>query len=108
MPLDLPQAIADYFAGDTTDAQAVSRCFAEDAVVIDEKQAHRGRPAIAAWKADTNAHYRYTNTPMALENDGEAMVVTAHLVGDFPGSPIDLRYRFTLSGAFIACLEIGA
>lgn len=108
MTLNLPQAIADYFAGDTVDAQAVARCFAEDAVVIDEKQTHRGRAAIAAWKADTYARYRYTSTPIAMDDQGEAVVVTAHLVGDFPGSPVDLRYRFTVSGASIARLEIVA
>lgn len=34
------------------------------------------------------------------------MIVTAHLTGNFPGSPVDLRYAFTLSGDKIARLEI--
>jgi hypothetical protein len=33
-------------------------------------------------------------------------VVTAHVAGDFPGSPIDLRYAFVLAGDRIARLEI--
>jgi hypothetical protein len=33
-------------------------------------------------------------------------VVTAHLTGDFPGNPVDLRYRFKLAGAEIVALEI--
>jgi len=32
--------------------------------------------------------------------------VTSHLVGDFPGSPMNLRYRFTLERGKIASLEI--
>jgi hypothetical protein len=32
--------------------------------------------------------------------------VTSHLVGDFPGSPVDLRYFFVLDGDKIASLEI--
>ena len=36
------------------------------------------------------------------------MTVTARVTGDFPGSPVDLRYRFTLEGATIARLEITA
>ena len=34
------------------------------------------------------------------------MSVTARVTGDFPGSPVDLRYRFRLEGAAIARLEI--
>jgi len=32
--------------------------------------------------------------------------VTSHLVRDFPGSPVDLRYFFILDGDQIAALEI--
>ena len=32
--------------------------------------------------------------------------MTSHLEGDFPGSPLDLRYFFTLDGDKIAALEI--
>ena len=34
------------------------------------------------------------------------MVVTSHLVGNFPGSPVDLRFFFKLEGDKIASLEI--
>jgi len=34
--------------------------------------------------------------------------VTARVTGDFPGSPVELRYGFTLEGASIARLEITA
>jgi hypothetical protein len=34
------------------------------------------------------------------------MVVTCHLAGNFPGSPIDLRYMFVLAGDKIASLDI--
>jgi hypothetical protein len=32
--------------------------------------------------------------------------VNSRVTGDFPGSPIELRYRFTLAGDEIARLEI--
>lgn len=38
--------------------------------------------------------------------DKGRIVVTAHLVGDFPGSPTDLRYFFVLEDDKIADLEI--
>ncbi len=41
-----------------------------------------------------------------VRGEGRKIVVTSHLVGDFPGSPIDLRFIFTLEGGGIASLEI--
>jgi hypothetical protein len=34
--------------------------------------------------------------------------VTSHVVGDFPGSPVNLRYFFVLEGDKIASLEIAS
>jgi hypothetical protein len=42
----------------------------------------------------------------AVEKPG-AVVVTAKLSGTFPGSPVDLDFRFTLKGKRISSLEIG-
>jgi hypothetical protein len=49
---DLPTPVAAYFAADTTGAEAVAQCFPDAAVVVDERQEYRGRPAIARWKAE--------------------------------------------------------
>lgn len=107
MPIDLPRPIADYFdAYRDADVQALVRCFTEDAVITDERQTHRGHYAVAAWKADVSAKYRYAVEPVALDVTGEHTVVTGRLTGDFPGSPLDLRYRFVLAGERIAALEI--
>jgi SnoaL-like domain len=107
-PIDLPPPIAAYFAADTSDANAVARCFSESAVVIDERREHRGRPAITRWKAEAIAKYHYTSEPLAVDASGLDVTVTARVTGNFPGSPVDLRYRFTLEGATIARLEITA
>ena len=53
--IDLPAPVAAYFAADTTGAEAVAQCFSDGAVVIDERQEHRGRTAIARWKAEASA-----------------------------------------------------
>jgi ketosteroid isomerase-like protein len=107
-PVDLPPAIAAYFAADTSDANAVARCFSETAVVIDERREHRGRPAITRWKAEATAKYHYTSEPLTVDASGPDVTVTARVTGDFPGSPVELQYRFTLEGASIARLEITA
>lgn len=106
MALSLPDPIADYFAADATDGAAVAKCFTADAVVIDEKQTHRGRGAIARWKTEASAKYDYDSEPVAIDQQGDRIIVTAHLTGNFPGSPVDLRYTFTLEGSEIARLEI--
>jgi ketosteroid isomerase-like protein len=106
--MTLPEPIAAYFtAANGDDSDSVASCFTEDAVVRDEKREMRGRRAIRDWAEETRRKYRYHAAATAMEQTGYRTVITAHLSGDFPGSPIDLPYRFTLSGAHIAALEIG-
>ncbi|AKF03971.1 nuclear transport factor 2 family protein [Sandaracinus amylolyticus] len=98
--------VARFFAHQTTDPEAVARCFTEDAVVLDEGRQHRGRAAIAAWSADSVANYRFTTEPLGSETAAERTTVTALVRGSFPGSPIQLRYRFAVRGELITRLEI--
>ena len=104
--LSLPKPIAAYFAADRGDGEAVSQCFTDNAVVKDEGHTHKGRAAIKEWKTDASAKYEYTSEPFACEEKDGKTVVTSHLVGNFPGSPVDLRFFFKLEGDKIASLEI--
>ena len=104
--LNLPSPIAAYFAADTVGSDAVSECFTENAVVKDEAHTHQGRAAIKAWKIGASSKYQYTTEPFACEEKNGKVVVTSHVAGNFPGSPIDLRYFFKLDGSRIASLEI--
>lgn len=106
MPVTLPKPIADYFAADRTDGESVARCFADDAVVADERRTHAGRDAIRRWRAEAAARYDYVSEPVAVARDGERIVVTSRVTGTFPGSPVDLRYAFVLDGDLITRLEI--
>lgn len=109
MTIELPTPIAAYFATDKEgDPQALSECFTQDATVIDEGNTYRGRDAIRDWMAHASKQYTYTAEPFALAQESEGIVVTSHLVGNFPGSPVDLNYRFVLEGDMIARLEIVA
>ena len=107
MTIPLPPAIAGYFAADSSDDIAtLLRTFTDDAVVVDEGNTHRAHGEIAAWKTQASTQYSYTVDPFAIHQDGDQITVTAHLAGNFPGSPLDLRYRFALRGDRIAALEI--
>lgn len=107
MAIQLPPAIAAYFAADKKgDAQALSQCFASGAIVIDEGNNYEGREAIRDWIAHALSEYSYTVEPFALTEEAGRIVVTSHLVGNFPGSPVNLRYRFVIERDQIAQLEI--
>jgi SnoaL-like domain len=106
MTLDLPTPTASYFTADKGDSEAVARCFADDAVVKDEGRAYRGRAAIKKWKEEAEAKYQYTSEPLACRQEEGKVVVTCRLTGNFPGSPLNLRFFFELEGDKIASLEI--
>lgn len=107
MAIELPAPIAGYFAADQgSDAAPLASCFTEDAIVKDEGRTYSGRDAVRRWKVESSTRYTYTVDPFAIADEAGRSVVTAHLTGDFPGSPVDLRYCFTLQGDLIAALEI--
>jgi hypothetical protein len=107
MPVDLPTPIALYIAAENNgDTESLSQCFAEDAVVRDENQAIEGLAAIKKWKAETKKKYQHTIEPLSsVEKEGKT-IVTNRLTGNFPGSPIELDFVFTLAGNKIVALEI--
>ena len=109
MSVDLPTPIARYIAAENRgDTEALAKCFAEHAVVRDEGQTIEGLAAIKQWKAETRKKYQHTIEPLAsVEKDGKTIVAN-RLTGNFPGSPIELEFVFTLKGNKIVALEIGS
>jgi limonene-1,2-epoxide hydrolase len=107
MTLELPQPIAAYVAADNAgDDAALAACFAADAVVRDEGRTIRGVDAILAWKAESKRKYQYTVEPLAVAEAEGGAVLTGRVSGQFPGSPVELRYAFGLQDGRIASLEI--
>lgn len=107
MSIDLPKPIFDYFAADKDrNADAIAACFTQAAVVEDEGHAYAGWASIRQWTIESSSQYTYRVEPFSIVSQGDRTVVTSRLVGDFPGSPTDLRYFFVLDGHKIAGLEI--
>jgi hypothetical protein len=106
MTLKLPEPVAAYFTADKGDGERLSQCFTESAVVKDEGQTYAGRTAIKIWKADASTKYQYTSEPFACQQQDGKTVVSSRLTGNFPGSPVNLRFSFELEGDKIASLEI--
>jgi hypothetical protein len=104
---NLPKPIALYVAAENRgEPNLFDQCFAENAIVSDENETHEGLAAIKKWKAETKKKYQHTVDPLSVaEKDGKT-VVTNRLTGNFPGSPIELDFVFTLGGDKIVSLEI--
>jgi hypothetical protein len=88
------------------DADMLTLCFAEDALVHDEGHDYRGLDAIKSWKRETDAKYRYVMEPLDASVSESIVKLRARLTGDFPGSPVELDYVFALANDKITSLEI--
>ena len=107
MSVDLPTPIVIFIdAENRGDAEALAQCFAQDAVVRDEGKTIEGLAAIKQWKAETKKKYQHRVEPLAVAQKDGKTIVTNRLTGNFPGSPIDLEFVFTLDRDKIAALEI--
>jgi ketosteroid isomerase-like protein len=105
--MKLPDPLTDYFAAaNTDDADRIASYFAEDASVVDEKKNYVGRPAIRAWAADTRAKTKFRSEVFKVEGEAEKPRVSAHVSGDFKGSPVDLIYQFELADGLIQSVSI--
>jgi len=99
--------VANYIAAaNAQDVDAVAANFSEAAVVRDERQSHQGIAAIRQWAAEVSSKYHPTVEALDVAHTDGRTLLTARVSGDFPGSPIDLRYDFTVTGGKIERLEI--
>jgi hypothetical protein len=103
----LPNPVALYLSisNGATDTP-LSACFAPDATVTDEHHTHRGIPAIQTWLDDARQKYQHSVEPLHLSTEGDRVVLVGRVAGTFPGSPIELTYRFGIAGDRIQSLEI--
>jgi ketosteroid isomerase-like protein len=107
--MTLPGTLARYFeAQNAHDTDALVACFTPDAVVRDEGHDYVGTEAIRAWKIETSTKYRITAKPIDCRHEGDRTIVFATVSGTFPGSPVNLTYRFGLAAdGRIVALEVG-
>ena len=107
MSVHLPEPLDAYFAaGNGRDIERITECFVPDARVHDEGEWREGHAEIARWAREAREKFDFTSTPLAVEGAADEPVVTALVEGSFPGSPVELRYRFGLRDGRIASLRI--
>jgi hypothetical protein len=103
----LAQPIANYIAAaNARDIAAVTACFAKTAVVHDENRERRGIAAIRQWAVEVGEKYQPIVEVLGVEERDGQTIVTGRVSGNFPGSPVELRYAFTVTGGRIDRLEI--
>lgn len=105
--ITLPDAVARYFdAANRFDAESAAACFEPGATVIDEAKTYVGTEAIRDWMAHTGQLYQAHASPLSAQRDGEGLVVSARVTGQFPGSPAELRFCFVLGSENISHLSV--
>ena len=103
--LTLPEPIATYFASEHN-PEALARCFKADAILKDDGHTYEGVDAITAFLAAASARYNATTVPFDVKDNDGFHIVRAKVTGNFPGSPVNLSYRFGLERGLIDSLEI--
>lgn len=99
----LPLPVIRYLAARSP--EQIAECFTEDGIATDERQTHHGRAEIRKWREGV-AGIDYRQDILSCGHEGDSATVNCRLTGDFPGSPVDLTYRFGLSDGLIAKVEI--
>lgn len=107
MSLKLPDSITLYFqVSNGADVSALKRCFTENAVVTDEGHTHQGHEAIQAWQQEARRKFAYSVEPVDVAQQDAGVTVRARVVGDFPGSPVQLEHVFRLADGRVESLDI--
>jgi hypothetical protein len=102
-----PAVIARYFeAANRFDSESAAACFTADATVRDEGHTHVGTEAIKNWVSHTSEKYRPQTTVISAREDGGNIAVEVRVAGQFPGSPVELKFQFSLRNDSIAQLTI--
>lgn len=95
---ELPVAVRGFVDGwQGRDPDAVEALFAEDAVVSDQGETHRGLAEIRTW-IDHDIDLFTTTLTFLRTREVDGMVGASYrLEGDFPGGVAELEYQFRLS-----------
>ena len=103
-----PPVIQTYLdAAAAPDYEALVSCFTTDASVLDDGKTYRGRAEIRAWREELASSFDYTVQVIdAVETGDSQHLVSTRVAGNFPGSPVDLRSRFTLVDGLRDRLEL--
>ena len=110
MSISLQSPLADFFkATNARDTEALFALFAPNATVDDEGFQYKGSDSIRGWIAETVERFRFNIDVIdASHAAAEQACIIGVVTGDFTGSPVQVRYDFTLDQQKIVQLKLGA
>ncbi|MCJ8154418.1 nuclear transport factor 2 family protein [Chryseobacterium sp. SSA4.19] len=103
--MNLPNIISELVKTQNEfDSAAYANCFAEDAQVFDEGKTYNGKAEIEQWIDKSNTDYKATMEPVAYDEKED--ILSAKIAGTFPGSPLVLKFHFTIADGKIQTLKV--
>lgn len=109
MKTELPALAEKYIRlSNAHDADGAASCFSSDAEVHDDGGVHRGNDEIRDWIRAASDNYAPTVVVADYQPTASGGIVTGDVHGDFPGSPLRMRFDFKFGADAIDALEISA
>ena len=109
MKTQLPALAEQYIRlANAHDAEGAASCFSSAAEVHDEGGVHRGSDEIREWIRAASEKYAPTVVVADYQPTSKGGVLTGDVHGNFPGSPLRMRFDFTFGADAIDALEISA
>lgn len=103
----LPEAVTRYFeASNRFDAESAAACFTPEAIVRDEAKTYIGTEQIRNWVSHASTEYQPQASVVGARQKEDKLVVTVNVTGQFPQSPIDLDFEFSIRDEKIAELSV--
>ncbi|MCH7389039.1 nuclear transport factor 2-like protein [Acinetobacter dispersus] len=104
---DIPEVISAYFDADqANDVDALNQIFSAVATVEDENIQHNGILEIRTWWLTVKEKYVHFLKPLEVSNTGHTSTVLTQVSGNFPNSPVILKFQFTLKNGKVVKLRI--
>jgi len=93
-------------ANNDRNIDSVTACFSKEAVVYDDGQIMRGTDEIRQWIAGLFQKFQYVVTPTNVRGTTNGAVLTATIIGNFPGGHVSLDYHCRTLGDKIEVMVI--
>ena len=105
--IKLPRIVGQYVdASNKHDVRSILSCFADDALVRDEREEFHGKKSIEGWIVKTIGKYKFQFKPLGVNDHDTEVVVSMEVSGTFDGSPVTLDYHFTIENEKILSLAV--
>lgn len=104
---DIPEVVSAYFDADqANDVDALNQIFSDSAIVEDENSLYTGIVEIRTWWLAMKEKYQYFLELIEVSNTDHISTVLTQVNGNFPNSPVKLKFQFTLENGKVVKLRI--